>query len=243
MSPTLLPCQRSLKCSNTSDGAQHWRLQFTGHGSIPGFAQLTVHLFDSSTGFMALGLPSIGEQLYATSNRGNTWTQVQLPSAPCVVVTFVDARQGWALVEDPTEPTSGQLFDLYATSDGGATWQRLPNPPRDAYYMAVRAPDEVLMGSLEPDLPTRTPPPTRARAGSGMTCLRLRVVAGIPPATELLSNYFPGMERSPPRASARRHQTLVSQCCSQPSIEGAPGITSCPRPATWHTRTLLTGGP
>src|SRR5712691_1751071 len=133
---------------NTSDGSQDWRLQFTGHGSIPGFAQLTVHLFDSSNGFMALGLPSIGQQLYATSDRGNTWTQVQLPSPPCVVVTFIDARQGWALVEDPTEPTSGQLFDLYATTDGGSTWQRLPNPPRDAYYMAIRAPGDSWMGSL-----------------------------------------------------------------------------------------------
>jgi len=133
---------------NTTDGAQHWRLQFTGHGSTPGFAQLAVHLFDSSNGFMALGLPSVGQQLYATSDRGTTWTQVQLPSPPCVVVTFIGARQGWALVEDPTEPTSGQLFDLYATSDGGSTWQRLPNPPRDAYYMTIRAPGEAWMGSL-----------------------------------------------------------------------------------------------
>ena len=133
---------------NTADGAKHWRLQFTGHASTPGFAQLTLHLFDSSNGFMAIGLPSIGQQLYATSDRGNTWTQVQLPSPPCVVVTFIDARRGWALVEDPTEPTSGQFFDLYATSDGGSTWQRLPNPPRDAYYMTIRAPGEAWMGSL-----------------------------------------------------------------------------------------------
>ena len=133
---------------NTTDGAHHWRLQFTGHGSTPGFAQLTVHLFDGSNGFMALGLPSIGEQLYMTSDRGDTWTQVQLPSTPCVEVTFVDARRGWALVQDPTEPTSGQLFDLYATGDGGASWQRLSDPPRDAYYMAIRAPGELWMGSL-----------------------------------------------------------------------------------------------
>ena len=62
---------------HTTDGAQHWRLQFTGHGSTPGFAQLTVHLFDGSNGFMALGLPSIGEQLYMTSDRGDTWTSAK----------------------------------------------------------------------------------------------------------------------------------------------------------------------
>jgi photosystem II stability/assembly factor-like uncharacterized protein len=133
---------------NTTDGAQHWRLQLTAHGSTPGFAQLTVHLFNNSNGFMALGLPSVGEQLYRTSDRGDTWTQLQLPSTPCVEVTFVDARQGWALVQDPAEPTSGQLFDLYETSDGGSSWQRLPDPPRDAYYMAIRAPGEAWMGSL-----------------------------------------------------------------------------------------------
>ena len=133
---------------NTTDGAQHWRPQFTGHGSTPGFAQLTVNLFGGSRGFMALGLPSTGQQLYGTSDKGNTWTQVQLPSTPCVEVTFIDARHGWALVQDPNEPTSGQLFDLSATSDGGASWQRLPDPPRDAYYMAIRAPGEAWMGSL-----------------------------------------------------------------------------------------------
>jgi photosystem II stability/assembly factor-like uncharacterized protein len=132
----------------TTDGAQHWRLQFTGAGSTPGFAQLTVHLFDSSRGFMALGLPSVGQQLYRTNDRGVTWTPVQLPSQPCVEITFVDALQGWALVQHPAEPTSRQLFDLYATSDGGASWLRLPDPPRDAYYMAIRASDEASMGSL-----------------------------------------------------------------------------------------------
>ena len=152
---------------HTTDGAQHWRLQFTGHGSTPGFAQLTVHLFDSSNGFMALGLPSTGQQLYRTSDSGDTWTQVQLPSRPCVEVLFVDARQGWALVEDPTQPTSGQLFDLYATSDGGGSWQRLPDPPRDAYYMAIRAPGEAWMGSLGAG-----PPHLYASAEAGQNWLR-----------------------------------------------------------------------
>ena len=204
---------------NTTDGAQHWRPQFTGHGSTPGFAQLTVNLFGGSRGFMALGLPSTGQQLYGTSDKGNTWTQVQLPSTPCVEVTFIDARHGWALVQDPNEPTSGQLFDLYATSDGGASWQRLPDPPRDAYYMAIRGLAKRGWAALEPGLPTYTLPPTRARAGSGVTCLRLRVEAGIRTATELPSNYFPRMEWLPPPASVRRRlQTSVSQLFSHLSI-------------------------
>src|SRR5258708_2884101 len=100
----------------TTDGAQHWRLQFTGRGSTPGFAQLTVQLFDSSKGFMALGLPSTGQELYRTVDRGATWTQVQLPSPPCVAVTFVDARQRAAHVQAPNPPTTSHLFDLTATS-------------------------------------------------------------------------------------------------------------------------------
>src|SRR5258708_7617156 len=74
---------------STTDGAQHWRLQFTGHGSTPGFAQLTVHLFDSSNGFMALGLPSTGQELYKTVDRGATGTPAQLPSPPCVEVPLL----------------------------------------------------------------------------------------------------------------------------------------------------------
>ena len=132
----------------TTDGAHHWRLQFTGQGSSPGFAHLIVHFFDSAHAFMQLDIPSGGELVYRTSDGGNSWQPVPLPSPHSVVVTFVDADRGWALAEDPAEQVSGQLLDLYRTVDGGSSWARLPDPPRDAYYLALRGPTETWMGSL-----------------------------------------------------------------------------------------------
>ena len=136
----------------TRDGAKHWHLQLTAESSGPGFVQFAVHFFDSTNGFMVVEPPSVGDMLYMTGNGGDTWETVQLPSSHCVVVTFSDFDHGLALAEDPAEPTSGQLFDLYATDDRGTTWQRLPNPPHDAYYLVARS-DEAWMGSLGPGLP------------------------------------------------------------------------------------------
>ena len=95
---------------------------------------------------MAVNLAFTGEQVYRTSDGGETWQVVVLPAPQCVVVTFSDATHGWALAQ--ANPPSAQLFKLYATSDDGATRQRLPDPPGDAYYLAFRGPTEAWMGSL-----------------------------------------------------------------------------------------------
>ena len=136
----------------TRDGAQHWDPQFSGDAGSPGFVELAVRLFNGTYGFMVIQPPSVGDIVYQTGNGGDTWEPVALPSSHCVVVTFSDFDHGFALAQDPAEPTTGQLFDLYATADRGTTWQRLANPPHDAYYFAARSTD-VWMGSLGPGIP------------------------------------------------------------------------------------------
>ena len=136
----------------TRDGGRHWELQFTGESGTPGFVQLAVQFFNSTKGYMVIQPPSVGDVAYQTGNAGDTWEQVRLPSSQCVVVTFSDFDHGFALAQDPEEPTTGQLFDLYTTADRGRTWQRLANPPHDAYYLASRS-SEAWMGSLGPGLP------------------------------------------------------------------------------------------
>jgi photosystem II stability/assembly factor-like uncharacterized protein len=132
----------------TVDGGRHWQQQLTGQSSSPGFTPVTVRFFDKSHGYMAFEPAFMGEKVYRTSDGGSDWTEVNAPALLAVVVEFTDAGQGWALAQDPAEPTTGQLFDLYATRDGGVTWERLPNPPPDAYYLAVRSPTEAWMGSI-----------------------------------------------------------------------------------------------
>jgi photosystem II stability/assembly factor-like uncharacterized protein len=130
----------------TVDAAKHWQLQLTGRSGSPGFTPITVQFFDSTHGFMALSLPFSGVRVYRTSDGGDQWQPVGLPAPQCVVVTFSDAGHGWALAQ--ASPTTRRLFNLYATGDGGTTWQRLPDPPADAYYLAVRGSTEAWMGSL-----------------------------------------------------------------------------------------------
>jgi photosystem II stability/assembly factor-like uncharacterized protein len=134
----------------TVDGGKHWQLQLTGPSSNPGFTPITVQFFDRAHGFMVLSLAFAGEQFYWTSDGGEQWQAVRLPAPQSVVVTFSDASYGWALAQ---ANAAGQLFTLYASRDGGATWQRLADPPGDAYYLAFRGPTEAWMGSLGPGTP------------------------------------------------------------------------------------------
>ncbi len=106
----------------TVDGAKHWELQLTGQSSSPGFTPITVHFFDTTHGYMAVALAFIGDQVYRTTDGGAGWQAVQLPAPQTVVVTFSDPTHAWAAAQADTP--SGQLFKLYATSDG-ATHPRM----------------------------------------------------------------------------------------------------------------------
>lgn len=129
----------------TDDGAKHWRLQLSGPSTTPGFTPIAAHFFDTKHGYLTVDLAFRGAQLYRTSDGGKTWSRVGLPAVHSVVVTFSDFTHGWVAAQPET---SGQLFILFASGDGGDSWQRLPDPPIDAYYLAVRNTSEALMGSM-----------------------------------------------------------------------------------------------
>lgn len=148
----------------TLDGAKHWQLQLAGQSSSPGFIPITVQFLDRKHGYMALDLAFTGEQVYTTNDGGEEWQAVVLPAPQSVVVVFDDAGYGWALAQ---ANAPGQLFKLYASGDGGAAWQRLPDPPGDAYYLAFRGPTEAWMGSLGPG-----PPHVYVSADAGHTWQR-----------------------------------------------------------------------
>jgi photosystem II stability/assembly factor-like uncharacterized protein len=134
----------------TVDGAKNWQPQLADQSSSPGFTPIKVHFFDKTHGYMAVDLAYVGEQVYRTNDGGEEWRTIALPAPQSVVVTFYDASHGWALAQ---ANVPGQLFKLYASGDGGATWQQLPDPPADAYYLALRGRTEAWMGSLGPGPP------------------------------------------------------------------------------------------
>jgi photosystem II stability/assembly factor-like uncharacterized protein len=133
----------------TVDAAKHWLKQLTGHSQFCGFSPLPVQFLDQMHGFIKVRCPS--EQLYRTIDGGAHWDSVALPSSEIEVITFSDPNNGWLLAQPSA--TSGQVRNLYATSDGGNTWQSLPDLPLDAYALSFRRPSEALMAGYGPGPP------------------------------------------------------------------------------------------
>jgi photosystem II stability/assembly factor-like uncharacterized protein len=138
----------------TTNGGAHWvRL------ATPGTAPSTTSPSPSPSG-VELIAPSAnvawalvdGQQLYRSTDQGNTWVRRTTPRAPVgnrpPLISFLDARNGWELV-----PTSdvGQCVqeaaDLWQTTDGAATWhlvsQTHPDPSPDGYVPVDQCKDAM----------------------------------------------------------------------------------------------------
>lgn len=144
----------------TVDGAKHWQLQLSGPSRSTGlgFSPITVQFFGKTRGFIVVGEPV--EQLYRTADGGARWDSVSLPpSARIDNVAFSDASNGWVLAA-PLSPlpaaqlkTGPQALRLYATRDGGNSWERLADPPVDASSLDFRRPTEAWIGGFGPGPP------------------------------------------------------------------------------------------
>lgn len=134
----------------TTDGAKHWQPQFQSESSYSGFVPFSVRLFEKMRGFMTIGSPV--QQVYRTIDAGIHWDLLSLPTSPRIDnVAFSDPSHGWLLAA----PTSNvnRVPNLYASSDAGNSWQRLPDPPSDANTLSFRGPTEAWLGSFGPAQP------------------------------------------------------------------------------------------
>lgn len=75
-----------------------------------------------------------GIRLWHTTTAGAEWASAELPRDPVAGVflphdlVFPDVANGWLLVQ--LDGAAGTVFvDLYATTDGGASWARVAGPP------------------------------------------------------------------------------------------------------------------
>ncbi|MEA2492998.1 MAG: hypothetical protein QOJ29_909, partial [Thermoleophilaceae bacterium] len=69
--------------------------------------------------------------VFRTTTGGSSWTRSKLVTSPAAsapsALDFVDASHGWLLVA--VESSSNfSVAELYRTTDGGATWERLEAP-------------------------------------------------------------------------------------------------------------------
>jgi photosystem II stability/assembly factor-like uncharacterized protein len=134
----------------TTDGAKHWRRQLTGATSVGNPGPHTIHFVDRSSGFVFVG-GSPGD-LYRTVDAGGHWLHIEsLPAPDVTEVVFADPNHGWLVSGGQTSRDQfvppAQAPHLFATSDGGASWRTLPEPPPGILFVALRNPIEAWTGS------------------------------------------------------------------------------------------------
>lgn len=95
----------------TEDAGDHWRQVF------PPALPDVWHFIDARVGFGA-GSRLDDNALMFTSDGGVSWLPVQILPGPASSLDFCDSLNGWVI-------SGGSLF---ATEDGGRTWQRLALP-------------------------------------------------------------------------------------------------------------------
>jgi photosystem II stability/assembly factor-like uncharacterized protein len=139
------PGPSEFRVFRTTDGGSQWRQQLAGLSSYgPGFSPLAIQFFGKTRGFMTVGEPV--EHLYRTDDGGERWVSVSIPFPSVGAITFSSPSLGW-LVSYMGPP---QIALIYATSDEGKTWQRLPDPPADASDLQLRSQSEAWMGGNDP---------------------------------------------------------------------------------------------
>ncbi len=81
---------------------------------------------------MMVGEQTLGARLYRSADRGETWRESTLPPLAPVVLSFIDDREGWAMVPTggccvapPPGAQCGAPVALAHTTDSGGTWQAI----------------------------------------------------------------------------------------------------------------------
>jgi len=120
----------------TTDTGQHWT-EITPPGKGTGSIQ-SVFFLDTLRGWVVSSSSETKNQsagsliVSSTSNGGLTWTsRTAVPEeegSTAISIDFVDARNGWIVLRLPSSSNFSRGA-LLATSDGGVTWNSLPQPP------------------------------------------------------------------------------------------------------------------
>jgi photosystem II stability/assembly factor-like uncharacterized protein len=153
--------QQHFSVFRTVDGAKHWQQQISSPQdfSTPVDSHPVIKFFDKSNGFAVV--PGLTDLVYRTTDGGAHWRSVVLPGTRGTVISLSDPNHGWLLLPAAAE----HAVNLFSTSDAGASWQRLPDPPADGCINApvscgqlTFASDSAqLLPALKGPLPALTP--------------------------------------------------------------------------------------
>jgi photosystem II stability/assembly factor-like uncharacterized protein len=122
----------------TDDGGKTWTSQSSGFGGdLNG-----IHFVDANTGW-AVGAGGI---ILATTNGGQTWNRQKEPGADTDTLSgvfFLDKQNGWAGGDPSPAPGGGSQSNLWRTTNGGATWARVPVPIAGPAITSIRFADSL----------------------------------------------------------------------------------------------------
>ncbi|MEK6301670.1 MAG: YCF48-related protein [Acidobacteriota bacterium] len=119
----------------SDDGGLTWRQSFRVNADSVGARYVQgLSFLDGRVGFL-----SLGQHVLRTADGGASWTETALPEIWANDCYFVDELRGWVVGHVSTEgwlsnPRIPQYVGaVFATQDGGKTWQRQRLPPRGVY--------------------------------------------------------------------------------------------------------------
>ena len=127
----------------SSDGAGHWRTQFSGatvEGTYP-----SIQFLDNNTGILHV------DRVYRTVDGGAHWGVISIPD-DSPIFSFISPTRAWAV----------DGYQLFATADGGLTWQMRGNIPQSMPGVGTGGPQalafsttgEVWAGAIDQIMPT-----------------------------------------------------------------------------------------
>ncbi len=119
----------------TNDGGNQWQ-DVTPPGIQPG-TPITPDFVSASLAWLLVG----ANQLYVTTNGGQTWKTRSAPDASLSNtvdhITFLNAEVGWLILSDASNPP---VISLFRTTNSGRSWVNLQNTNAQVNSRAAQLP-------------------------------------------------------------------------------------------------------
>ncbi|MBD2767924.1 T9SS type A sorting domain-containing protein [Hymenobacter sp. BT664] len=127
----------------TTNGGATWQRGSLIPAGLTGYSAADLFALNATTAFAVLNRSSAaggGAVIVRTTNGGTTWTPVTTPGSAALAGTqfgapdgfansihFFDAQNGVCMGDPNITPASAErFFEVYTTSNGGTTWNRVP---------------------------------------------------------------------------------------------------------------------
>jgi len=132
VSPNIVYVASTFGLFKSTDRGDTWDLKLSGRSPLAAVTELVMDPSDSSTLYAGVGVPSTAPNrgIYKSTDFGETWTELDtgLPAANRGRVNMGISRSDpQILYAAVNNPASSNFIQRLKTTDGGASWTRLPD--------------------------------------------------------------------------------------------------------------------